>query len=190
MDLYKAMLEEEHREYLEDVDIAISELTNMKLYPVEGNIICDLYAIPSHNFQSYYAIVYEQNGKYEMLYAKPQIYDIKLHEYIKMYRFKDAKEAKDHPGTDGKIVLGIKHLSDDFASTIIDLVQNFPTIREKEKTGISLDGYYQVIRLYMENNVAAEVAFDDIEVFAFPSGKTYLSKVLDDLYITVGEIIE
>jgi len=54
--------EEKYREYLDDVKIAVSELTNMKLYPVEGNIVCDLYAIPSHIFQSYYAIVYEKGN--------------------------------------------------------------------------------------------------------------------------------
>lgn len=45
MDLAEKMREDVYQEYLEDVRIAVSELTNMKLYPGEGNIVCDLYAI-------------------------------------------------------------------------------------------------------------------------------------------------
>ena len=89
-DLLLKMREEEYQEYEEDVEIAIGELTKMKLYPFDGRIICDLYAIPSHNHQTYYAIVYEKNGRYDMVYAKPQFYDPITHETIKMYRFKDC----------------------------------------------------------------------------------------------------
>jgi len=39
MDLAEKKRKEEYREYLEDVKRAVSELTNMKLYLVEGNIV-------------------------------------------------------------------------------------------------------------------------------------------------------
>ena len=127
MNLAEKIREEEYQTYLEDVRIAISELTNMKLYPVEGNIVCDLYAIPSHNFQSYYAIVFEKNGRYEMLYAKPQLYEPVLQEYIKMYRFKDAKKVENSPARDGKIIMGIKNLSEEFVNEIKDIADYFPS---------------------------------------------------------------
>ncbi len=44
---------ERYQEYLTDIEIARKEIADMKLYPKE-KIICDLYAIPSHNFQAYY----------------------------------------------------------------------------------------------------------------------------------------
>ena len=61
-ELLLQMREEDYKKYKEDVDIAVNELTKMKLHPFDGRIICDLYAIPSHNQQTYYAIVYENNG--------------------------------------------------------------------------------------------------------------------------------
>lgn len=132
MNLAEKMREEEYQEYLEDVKIAVSELTNMKLYPVEGNIVCDLYAIPSHNYQSYYAVIYEKDSRYEMLYAKPQFYEPVVQEYIKMYRFKDAKEAENHPVKNGKIIMGIKHLPEEFASEIKDIADNLPVVKRTE----------------------------------------------------------
>ena len=190
MDLSEKMREEEYREYLEDVSIAVSELTNMKLYPVEGNIVCDLYAVPSHNYQSYYAIVYEKDGRYEMLYAKPQFYDPVVQEYIKMYRFKDAKEVEDHPVKSGKVIMGIKHLPKEFANEIKAIVDNFPIVKKPKKSFIMIDGYFQVIRKYKNDAVIDEIVFGDAEDLVFPAKKEYLSEILDGLYVKVGRIIE
>ena len=190
MDLAEKMREEEYQEYLEDVRIAVSKLTNMKLYPVEGNIVCDLYAIPSHNCQSYYAVVYEKDGRYEMLYAKPQFYDPVVQEYIKMYRFKDAKEVENHPVKDGKIIMGIKRLPEEFAREIKDIVGNFPSVKKTEGDFVMIDGYFQAIRIYKNNAVNDELVFNDVEDLTFPDKKDYLSKVLDELYIEIGKIIE
>ena len=190
MDLSEKTQKEEYRNYLEDVSIAISELTDMKLYPVEGNIICDLYAIPSHNYQSYYAIIYEKNGRYEMLYAKPQFYDPVVQGYIKMYRFKDAKAVENHPVKDGKIIMGIKHLSEEFVNEIKDITENFPSAKKTEGDYFLLDGYFQVIRKYKNNAVYEELIFSDIEELVFPDNKDCLSEILDGLYIKVGKIIE
>ncbi len=190
MDLAEKMREEEYGEYLEDVKIAVSELTNMKLYPVEGNIVCDLYAITSHNFQSYYAIVYENDDRYEMLYAKPQIYDPVVQEYIKMYGFKDAKEAENHPAKDGKIIMGIKQLSEEYVNELKDIADNLPFEKKSEEDYLTLDGYFQVIRIYKNNVVSDVLVFNDVEDLVFPDKKDYLSKILDELYIEVGKIIE
>lgn len=190
MDLSEKMRGKEYQRYLEDVRIAVSELADMKLYPVEGNIVCDLYAIPSHNFQSYYAIVYEKDGRYEMLYAKPQLYEPVVQDYIKMYRFKDAKEAKNHPAKGGKIIMGIKHLPEEFANEIRDIADNLPVVKKSERSGMRIDGYFQAIRIYKNNTVTDELVFIDVEDLVFADKKDYLSRVLDELYVKVGEIIE
>ena len=190
MGMIKKMQQEEYQEYLEDVDIAISELTSMKLYPVEGKIICDLYAIPSHNFQSYYAIIFERENKYSMLYAKPQFYEPEVQEFIKMYRFRDAKDAENHPAKDGKIILGLKQLPDDFVNVIRDIVDHFPTVKNVDAGGITIDGYFQAIRRYNNNTVVDELVFDNVDSLVVPNGKEYLSEILDELYIRIGEIIE
>ena len=76
--------------YLQDVEIAKKEIKDMKLYPKKG-ILGELYALPSHNFQTYYAIIYEDEGKMKMVYAKSQIQVWHFSEPINMYTFKEAK---------------------------------------------------------------------------------------------------
>ena len=48
--------EERYNEYLYDINIAATAIKNALLYPT-GKILYDLYAIPSHNHQAYYALV-------------------------------------------------------------------------------------------------------------------------------------
>jgi len=187
--LFEKAREEDYRAYKEDVDIAIGELTKMKLYPVDGTVICDLYAIPSHNSQSYYAIIYEKGGRFDMVYAKPQFYEPITQEYIKMYRFKDAKEVENHPVKAGKIIMGIKHLPDEFVSVISDIVSNMPTVRHKDE-GFTLDGYYQAIRTYEGDTVCDELIFENADELVLPDEKKYLIGVLDELYIQIGKLIE
>lgn len=38
-DLFLQMREKEYKEYEENVEIAVDELTKMKLYPIDGKII-------------------------------------------------------------------------------------------------------------------------------------------------------
>ena len=188
-DLLHKMREEEYGEYREDVEIAINELAKMKLYPVPGRILCDLYAIPSHNYQTYFAIVYEKDDGYEMVYAKPQFYEPITRELIKMYRFKDAKEVEKHPVKSGKIIIGIKTLPDGFLNLVKDIVLNLPTVKFDEE-GFVLDGCFQAIRVYKDNAVCDEVVFKSADEIELPKGKEYLVEALNTLYIEMGEIIE
>lgn len=184
-----ALKQQRYHEYSEDVNIAIRELTEMKLLPVEGGLICDLYAIPSHNFQSYYAIIYEHGNQFEMLYAKPQVYEPIMQEPIKMYRFKDATDAEMHPAKVGKIIMGVKRLPEGFVNVTKDIVEHLPEVKPSDSGGISLDVNFQAIRRYKDNAVDGEVVFDSGDRLVFPEGKEYLSGILEDLYIRVGEII-
>ena len=44
--------------------------------------------------------------------------------------------------------------------------------------------------MYKNNAVNDELVFNDVEDLTFPDKKDYLSKVLDELYIEIGKIIE
>ena len=140
--------------------------------------------------KAYYAIVYEKAGRYEMLYAKPQFYDPVAQDYIRMYRFTDAKAVEDHPVKDGKIIMGIKQLSDEFGNEIKAIVSCFPTVKKAKEDSFTLDGYFQVIRIYKSNTVYRELFFRDVEDLVFPDKKDEISELLDGLYIQVGKIIE
>lgn len=188
-DLFLQMREKEYKEYEEDVEIAVDELTKMKLYPIDGEIVLDLYAIPSHNYQSYFAIVYEKDGRYEMVYAKPQFYDPIVENWVKTYPFKDAKEYESHPAKDGKIIMGVKSLSGELLDTLLDITDNFPSVRY-DSEGFTLDGCFQAIRIYKDDNISSEVSFSSGDELVLPKGKEYLANLLYNLYIEIGRLIE
>jgi hypothetical protein len=188
-DLFLQMREKEYKEYEEDVEIAVDELTKMKLYPIDGEIVLDLYAIPSNNRQSYYAIVYDNNGRFDMVYAKPQFYEPITQELIKMYRFKDAKEVEGHPVKDGKIIMGVKPLSGELLDTLLDITDSFPSVRYDSEE-FTIDGCFQAIRIYKDDNISSEVSFSSGDELVLPKGKEYLANLLYNLYIEIGRLIE
>ena len=68
------------------------------------------------------------------------------------------------------------------------LVSDFPI--ERSADSFTLDGYFQVIRIYKSNTVYRELFFRDVEDLVFPDKKDEISELLDGLYIQVGKIIE
>ena len=102
--------EERYNEYLYDINIAATAIKNALLYPT-GKILYDLYAIPSHNHQAYYALVVEKENSYELVYAKTEIKYQCIDEVVRMYSFADAKEADSTSNAVGKIIIGITPLN-------------------------------------------------------------------------------
>ncbi len=174
--------------YLEDVEIAKKEIKNMKLYPKTG-ILCELYAIPSHNYQTYYAVIYEDEGILKMVYAKSQIYVWFFSEPIKMYTFKEAKKADNHPAYMGKIIMGMRRLDEDFSRLITDIINNIQDGCSLDSRGAGLDGVFQAIQVYGKEKTIKQVSYWDADRIALPADKEYLRKELNNLYITVDTII-
>lgn len=189
MDKIKDWNEREYIDYLNDIEIARKEMQDMKLYPTE-KIICDLYALPSHNHQAYYAIIYEHAGKYEMVYAKSQIYTPKYSEPIKMYRFADCKEADKHSGTEGRIIIGIAHLPEMFMDRLMEIMDSIPSKYILDEYGIMLDGVVQAIRVYHGDDVVKEVFYREAEQIPLSGGRKDLTEQLDNLYLRVEEMID
>ena len=187
MDL-KQFHEEDYKEYLEDIDIAISAMKESLLYPAE-DILFDLYAIPSHNHQAYYAVVVEKDGAYEMVYAKTEISYIELDEVVRMYTFADAKSADASSGEVGKIIIGIAKLKSDFADLLKDIGDTVPGGRYHYENLFMLDGVFQVVRVYNAGKPEKEIVYENAGSITLPADKEYLRAELGDLYLTVEEII-
>lgn len=185
---FKQWDKERYNEYLKDVDIARKELVDMKLFP-EHNILCDLYAIPSHNFQAYYAVVYENKGRLHMVYAKPEIYVEHSVVPIKMYPFEYVKAAEMHSVAESRIIIGIKTLSTKFSTLIRDIVCNIPSEHILGENLVCIDGVFQAVRVFEESKVVKQIVYRMADKIAFPKGKEYLREVLEELYLDVGKII-
>ena len=185
---------ERYAEYLEDIEIARKEMEKVKLYPAE-EIVCDLYAIPSHNKQAFYAVVYPDNMGCKMVYAKTQIYTpqnpSELGEPIRMYDFRTCRKAMEeslhNSKWQGHVVIGLKQLSDDFVKQIDNLCKNLPEKYILEDDGIMIDGVFQAIRFWEQGQVVKEVVYE--MAVQIPVESKELVNELENMYLTVGEII-
>lgn len=180
--------EERYLEYLEDVEIARCAITDALLFPSE-RILCDLYSIPSHNHQAYYAVIYNANGKYEMTYARTEIYTRHFSEPIKMYPFSDAKAAEKHAASDGRIIIGKKFMKADLMRVLDDIFTSVPEGLHLGRHLISIDGVFQAMRLFENNNVTKEIIYRDAKEIPLSPEKTYLIDIMNDLYLTIENII-
>ena len=184
--------QERYAEYGEEVEIAHGELESVKLYPTQ-EVICDLYAIPSDNHQAFYAMVYQEESGYQMVYAKPHIYYPKEHEWTRMYGFRECKEVireqMQHGSIlQGRIVVGIKALPNEFMELLYDLRENVPAKSILEGNRIVLhDGVFQAIRFLEQGQAVKEAVYEVAE--QVPVGKKELVKELENLYLTVERII-
>ena len=177
-----------YEEYMEDVIRARMEIENMKLYPSEA-LICDMYALPSHNFQTYYAMLYEHHGKWEMVYAKPQIYRYQYAEPVKMYSFSTSRKVQEHFG-DGRIIIGIRHLPDGFVKMVKNIIENLPDNHVLGEGVMGIDGVLQAIRVFDGDTVVKEVVYYLADMIPLKDQKEWMTKQLEELYLLVGKMIQ
>ena len=177
--------------YLQDVEIAKKEIKDMKIYPKKG-ILGELYALPSHNFQTYYAVIYEDEGKMKMVYAKSQIQVWHFSEPINMYTFKEAKEASHHPAYVGKIIVGMKRLNDDFGRLITDIFNSIPKSHFLNERGLRIDGVLQAIKVFEDGKEIKSVIYSDADAdeMELSNDKRYLHDEIKNLYMTVDAFID
>ena len=181
---FKDMKKRRYHTYLEDVEIARQEIAEMKLFP-EENIICDLYALPSHNFQTYYAMIYEHAGHLEMVYARTELYGACYEEPVRMYSFRTTKINF------GLIITGIKHIPAETGSLLADIAENLPDGQHilKEERVVICDGVFQAVRVFDGNCVIKEVVYENAEWVSLKDRKEYLKEELSSLYIKIGDLI-
>lgn len=181
---FKDWKEGRYRAYLEDMEIARKEVAGVKLFP-EENIICDLYALPSHNFQAYYAMIYEHDGHLEMVYARTELYAPCYEEPIRMYSFRKTKVYF------GFIITGIKHIPAETEALLTDIVKNLPDGNHilGENEVVIADGVLQAVRVFDDDRVIKETVYENAEWVPLKDHGEYLRKELDCLYITIGNLI-
>lgn len=153
-------------------------------------MVCDLYAIPAHNYQSYYVLIFERDGEYKMLFVKPEVQLPHYAAPTKMCSFKDVKEAERHHGFNGIVTMGIKNLDKSFISIISDIIENLPLESVIDTGNLVIDGVFQAIRVFRNNVVEREFVFDSHDIIFFSEEKHYLNNTLENLYIYVDGIVD
>lgn len=187
-DAFKAMEEERYAEYISDITLANRVMSEQLVNVSEKEVLCDLYAIPSHNHQAFYVKIYKREQLYYILYAKPIFSHGGRDEEIYMYPFRDSLDAR---ALNGKIVCGVKPLDNNFVDNLITKLECLP---EKQILGCSkfiLDGVFQSIRVFNNGEVIKEVIYNDAEDIVFKTGfdVNELKWYFASLYMMIEKII-
>lgn len=174
--------------YLDDIKIAQYALENSKLDTiVQGRtLLCEIYSIPAHQHQSFYAQIYDGEA-YTILYAKPYISDYHGHN-IAMCLFADAIKADKHPAKKGDIYCGIKHVPKDnkIVSMLTECLPKHDEIASVN--GFIIDGVFTLIR----NNQTvspALLAYKTIDTISVNRYTDVQKAFLEDAYIYIESII-
>ena len=178
-----------YREYLQDVEIARSVIEDEFLLPSTSDILYDLYAVPSHNHQAYYAMIFERYENYQMVYARTEIYTCHFPEPIRMYPFSDAVEADKHDDSVGRIIMGITTIGTDLIRTLDDIKSLVVPTQFIQQNLIVIDGVFQAIRIFDHGTISKEVVFRDAISIPLSSENSYIIDNMNELYLTIEDII-
>ena len=187
METENSVDKEKYKACIDDIEVAKTEIKNMKLYPED--VVAEFYCIPSHNHQAYYAMLSCTDDNYRLTYIKTQVYLPGHKNPIKMYPFALCKKAEKHPGKQGQFMIGTKKLAASDVNVLMNLLDVLPEKYIFEEDGLYLDGVVQGIRALGDNPkaVSKEVFYRDAAKISGLSTKQ--REFLDDLYLKIEGIL-
>ena len=190
-DALRMYQEEQYANYLNDIELANEALSEVLLNVSEKEIICDIYALPSHNHQTFYAKLYKTDKGYVILYAKPILHSVLDEEDIFMYRFRNSVEAGEANILRGRIVCGIKYLDKAFVEDLLAKLECLPEKHILDSGMFILDGVFQAIRVFEDGITKKEVVYEDAEDIPFEekANLTELISFYSELYLRIEQII-
>ena len=152
--------------YKRDAQIALTEI-EQNFSADKNKTLCDVYSLPSHNHQTFYCRVVNENGFIKLIYAKALQNSIWFSEPIYMYRFEEAKNFFDHPIRKGRIYCGKKIVQHGIADRLLNIMNALSDVQPGDLVTPTADADLTVITLYDNGTSVREISFTDAEKLAF-----------------------
>ena len=175
--------------YKRDADIAIAEI-GLSYKADRKMILCDVYSLPSHNHQTFFCRVVNENGFIKLIYAKAMQNSIWFSEPIYMYRFEEAKNFVDHPIRKGRIYCGKKIVQHGIADRLLNIMKELSDEQPSDLVTPTADADLTVITVYDGGETVREISYTDAEKLSFrtdiDSGEL---EYLRDLHLKIEAII-
>ena len=152
--------------YKRDADIAVTEI-GQNFTADAKNILCDVYSLPSHNHQTFYCRVVNENGFIKLIYAKAMQNSIWFSEPIYRYRFEEAKNFVDHPIRHGRIYCGKKIVQHGIADRLLNIMKSLADDQPTDLVTPTVDADLTVITLYDNGAFVREISYTDPEKLTF-----------------------
>lgn len=175
--------------YKRDAQIAVSEIdAAFKFDP--KNIMYEVYSLPSHNHQTFFCRVVNENGFIKLIYAKAMQNSIWFSDPIYMYRFEEAKLFIDHPIRHGRIFCGKKIVNRGMTDRLLGIMKELSDEQPDDLVTPTVDADLTAITVYENGNVTRELCYTSAEKIAF---KSEISAedigYLNELHLKIEEII-
>lgn len=178
-------------DYLRDIEVADSELAEKNFHADPKSVICDVYALPSHNHQTFYGKLVTERGFFKIIYAKAIQNSIWFSEPIYMYRFEEAKRFESHPMKKGRIICRAKLMDKALINRLLFTAARISDAQPDDAVLPTIDGVFTAVRIYENGVVKQKIMYTEPERLTFrdEADNGEALEFLRGLYLAIEKII-
>ncbi len=176
--------------YNSEVSFAENELVQKSFRVNAPSVVCDIFALPSHNHQTFFVKLISEHGIYKLVFAKAVQNSIWFSEPIYMYTFEEAKRFEEHPMRHGRIVCRAKLVEKSFFSELTEALRGLSD-NQPECVTPAIDADFTAVRVYENGSVAKSFFFTDASKLSFYSNvdSEKSAEYFGNLHLTVENLI-
>lgn len=177
--------------YETEINVANSELAAKNFRIDEASVVCDIYALPSHNHQTFFGRIVSERGIHKIVYAKAIQSSMWFSDPIYMYTFEEAKRFEDHPMKRGRIICRATLCEKSFIDHLLFNVWKLVDIQPDDTVQPSIDADFTAIRMYEHGVVTKSIFYTDASKLEFRGRADNFEaiKFLNKLHFSVENII-
>lgn len=177
--------------YLRDVKVADHEISVKNFHIEKSSVVCDIYALPSHNHQTFYGKLVSEHGFYKFVFAKAIQNSIWFSDPIYMYRFEEAKRFENHPMKKGRIICRAKLMEKGLVNRLMFTLDRLSDEQPDDTVAPSAEADFTAIRLYEHGAVCKKIFYTDVKKLVFRDDKDRIDAAdfLQSLFVAVEKVI-
>lgn len=176
--------------YVEDVAAAENELT-LKHFEIDRNdVLGDIYVLPSHHHQTFYAKLV--TGRFfKIISVKPIQNSVWFSDPVYDYSISEAKHFEDHPKRHGRLICHAGLIDKRFIAKVNDAISLLAEHQSEDAVILSEDATLTVIRLFDKGKVIRFICYTDASKLVYKNGEENPEAVdfLNNLYLEVEKIV-
>ena len=157
-------------QYIVDVQTAENELLHKGFIVKHNKSVIDIYSLPAHHHQTFFAKIVIDHEIYKLVYAKPIQHSVWFSDLQYMYTFEEADRFRDDPKRQGQIICGMKLLNKHHTDDLLELVKRISSNQSTSAVDPSDNAYFTAIRIYDDDErVSREFLFTDASLLRLHS---------------------
>ncbi len=173
--------------YKEDVTTAENELA-LKHFEINPDaVLGDIYVLPSHHHQTFYAKVVAGQF-FKIVFVKALQNSMWFSETVCDYSISEAKRFEGHPNRHGRLICRAELIDKSFVTEVNSTFDILAEQQSEDAVVLSDNATLTAIRLFDKGKVTRHICFTDASRLAFKGSKTPEAvDFLNNLWLTVEE---